>query len=655
MKKTKVIGTVLGLVTAVSVAQAEYSFTYGGKSYRDFEGVIDGTLKVSVVRGADKDFAEREYTVWFENVSQKPSAELKDVVAYEGVLAGDRGIVRGILGDHDNFYKPYEHDLAKAPLGFENLSGRATHVTFPYFDVVHGGNGTRLALGWAGTWRADFAAAEDGVRVKLVSCPGLRGSLLPGEKIRTGQVVLLDYPGREEHVGVNRWRRWFMRNVLPKADAKGTPLRPFTTYGFMADTGLPNSDGSISETYYTFPRTFARLKHEGMLPDFRWLDAGWYADPAGRTVPKDWWCTVGSWEPDPVKWPKGTLREATDAGRAAGMKTLCWFEPERVTHVDDLVKNYGYRREWGLKGKHWVTTNNLGDPDCLAWTLGRIVKMMEENGIDFYREDNNNSDLQGAWRVADADAAEKHGVGRTGFCENLHIQGHYALWDGIIDFCRKNGKCTFVDSCASGGGRNDIESLRRGFPLMRSDYDRTTSGMRLSQTWGFCKWVPYHGSSTKETKGQLDGMLGKAPDAYVTRASLLPVWNWSAAVTVDPTCDLDGYRRNIAIWKGVSELLTEDYYTLSPWSAPEDGSQWMAFAYHDPRTDEAIALVFRRETAANDTFVLRLPFLADEKTYIVTDDDRPDAVWRLTGAALRAGFEVKLANPRTSALFRIVL
>lgn len=68
-------------------AQAEYSFTYGGKSYRDFEGVIDGTLKVSVVRGADKDFAEREYTVWFENVSQKPSAELKDVVAYEGVLA----------------------------------------------------------------------------------------------------------------------------------------------------------------------------------------------------------------------------------------------------------------------------------------------------------------------------------------------------------------------------------------------------------------------------------------------------------------------------------------------------------------------------------------------------------------------------------------
>ena len=30
-------------------AFADYSFTYGGKTYRDFEGVIDGTLKVSVV------------------------------------------------------------------------------------------------------------------------------------------------------------------------------------------------------------------------------------------------------------------------------------------------------------------------------------------------------------------------------------------------------------------------------------------------------------------------------------------------------------------------------------------------------------------------------------------------------------------------------
>ena len=637
-----------------SGAFAAYSFSYGGKTYRDFEGVIDGTLKVSVVRGADETFAEREYTVWFENVSTKPSAELKDVVAYEGVLSGDRPLVRGILGDHDNFYKPYEHDLAKSPLDFENRSGRATHVTFPYFDVVHGENGTRLALGWAGTWRAEFSAGDDGVRVKLVSCPGFKGVLLPGERIRTGQVVRLDYPGRDESVGVNRWRAWFLKDVLPKADASGAPLKPFTTFGFMGDTGLPNSDGSISETYFTFPRTFAKLRHEGLLPDFRWLDAGWYADPAGKTVPSDWWGTVGSWEPDPVKWPKGTLRGTTDAGRAAGMKTLCWFEPERVTHVDDLVTNYGYRAEWSVDC-NWpktARTNNLGDPDCLAWTLGRIVKMMEENGIDFYREDNNSNQGE-SWQAVDAAETKKYGVPRVGFCENKFIQGHYALWDGILDHCRRHGKCTFVDSCASGGGRNDIESMRRGFPLMRSDYDRTTSGMRLSQTWGFCKWIPFHGSATKETKKQLEGMKGKAPDLYVTRASLLPIWNWGAKVTHDPDCDLAGYRRNIELWKDVKDLLLKDYYTLSPWSGPEDGSQWMALAYHDPIRDEAIALAFRREAATNDTFLLRLPFANPGTTYAVTDDDRPGASREMSGAALRAGFEVKLDKPRASALFRL--
>lgn len=153
----------------------------------------------------------------------------------------------------------------------------------------------------------------------------------------------------------------------------------------------------------------------------------------------------------------------------------------------------------------------------------------------------------------------------------------------------------------------------------------------------------------------LDCMSGKAPDAYVTRASLLPIWNWIAAVTVDPTCDIDGYRRNLALWKGVNGLLTKDYYTLSPWSSPTDESQWMALAYHDPETDEAIALAFRREAATNDTFVLRLPFATAGKTYVVTDDDRPDAARTMTGAALREGFEVKLANPRSSALFRIAV
>ena len=50
-----------------------------------------------------------------------------------------------------------------------------------------------------------------------------------------------------------------------------------------------------------------------------------------------------------------------------------------------------------------------------------------------------------------------------------------------------NGKYTYVDSCASGGGRNDLESMRRGVPFLRSDSDRTTAAIRLAMTSSFSK------------------------------------------------------------------------------------------------------------------------------------------------------------------------
>ena len=50
--------------------------------------------------------------------------------------------------------------------------------------------------------------------------------------------------------------------------------------------------------------------------------------------------------------------------------------------------------------------------------------------------------------------------------ENLHVQGYLAYWDAL----RRRHPGMLIDSCASGGRRNDIETLRRAVPLLRSDY-----------------------------------------------------------------------------------------------------------------------------------------------------------------------------------------
>ena len=616
----------------------------------------DKELEVTYVVKYCAEFGESEYTVWFENKGDKPSGVLSDVITFAHDFKGEKPELRGNLGDHDNFYAAYDKDLEKEDVHFISTNGRSTHIVFPYFDLVHGNGGTMIALGWAGTWETTFAARDGVTNLTAKTCIDLNTVLLPGEKVRTGLVVLLPYKGRDYFNATNLWREWFMKYNVPKMDKAGTPMHPFSTVGFAGDTGLPNSDGSISERYFTWKPTLDRLVKENVLADFRWFDAGWYYDPAGRTVETDWWGTVGSWELDRVKWPYYSFRMSNEACQKLGMKVFVWFEPERVTNVDDLVKNYGYKKEWGV-GDLPVITNNIGDDECLAWTLNRITRMMHENAVDLYREDNN-SDPVRAWQILDdRDMNDKnspsYGLPRHGINENKCICGHYKLWDGIIDFCAKNGKCTFVDSCASGGGRNDIESMRRGVPMMRSDYDRTSSSMRLSQTETFCKWIPFHGSTTKEVANQLDIQTNEGTSPYVSRASLLPIYNYGEGFNHNKNLDYDLLRRNIAEWRSINHLLVKDMYVLTPWRHNEDRKNWTAIAYDDPKIGDSLLLVFRQEEAPEDSFTVKLPFAEDECKYELTNADT-GKVTRRTGKTLRTkGIEIKLSQPKSSAFIRI--
>ena len=612
---------------------------------------IDGRLRVRVETRYAAEYGQCEYTVWFENTGKEPTGVLSDVYALDTVFEGRDPVLRGCMGDHDNWYSAYEHDLTKGDKYFMSLGGRATHIVFPYFDLCHGNGGTMIALGWAGTWEALFSAGDNVTHIRAKTDVSLNAVLLPGESVRTGLVVFLPYKGRNYADATNLWRSWFMKYNLPKADGKGTPLSPFSTSCFASDTGLPNSDGSISERSFTWKPTLDKLIAEDVKPDFRWFDAGWYYDADNKTVEADWWGTVGTWELDRQKWPDDSFLQSNEACHKAGMKVLVWFEPERVCNVPALCRNYGYKEEWSIGDGH-VRTNDLGNPDCLAWTLGRITKFLGDHGVDMYREDNN-SDPGFAWPYKDGVEAKKYGVPRSGITENKCICGHYALWDGIIEFCRNNGKCTFVDSCASGGGRNDIESMRRGIPLMRSDFDRTTSAMRLSQTSTFCRWIPFHGSSTKDTVGQLDTSIGAGSSPYVVRASFLPIYNYGEEFTHNKELDYDLMRRNYNEWKSVRHLLTKDMYVLTPWRHHDDKTHWVSYAYDDPDINESVLLVFRMEEAKEDKFTVKLPFAESGAKYELKDADS-GKVWTADGEELnKTGLTLTLFEPKSSALFYI--
>jgi len=652
-------GVALGLLTASAVFSDNlpFTFVYDGVAHRGTAGLerlgggeyrLDANVVIRMVYAHDDAFGADEYTVWFENRGRANSAVLEQVVCLDSTLAGARPVVRGILGDHDNLYRPYEKDLAKEPLSYWVRKGRATHGAFPYFDLVHGEGGTMLALGWSGNWKTDFSAADGGLHVVAETNPGFKSVLLPGEKVRTGQVVMLPYEGRDAERAMNRWRRWYLKRILPK-NLDGSDLKPFSSSHWAGDTGLKNLDGSVSERSTTWRRTFDILERERVLTDFRWFDAGWYCEPDKKVDCEDWhW--VGTWTLDWVKWPGTTFADMVAYTRKEGMKTLMWFEPERVSYVEDLAKNFGYDVAWSAP-VDWQILNDIGNPDCYAWTRDRVMKVLDETDVDLFREDFNVPPGDG-WLVFDARKAKATGLARAGITENLAVQAHYRLWDEIIANRRAHGRCPYVDSCASGGGRIDIESMRRGFPLMRSDCDRASVSRRLSQTTALCRWLPFHGSFVKETKDVMDTSAGKGPDKYVFRASLLPICNLYESFSQNRDFDFAMLRDNLAEWRSLAPYTLKDYHLLTPWRSEGDDANWTVIVWDDPDAGTAILLGFRQAKCTEPEYKARFDFMDLKSAYEIVDADT-GAKSVVSGVELRYGLKLRLEQPRSSVLLRL--
>ncbi|MBR0463043.1 MAG: alpha-galactosidase [Clostridia bacterium] len=587
----------------------------------------------------DRRFGASEWTVRFENDGPADVALIENPRAVIDIPGG-RPVLKGIMGDHVNHYRPYALDVEDMPRYFENNTGRATHVTFPYFNLQHDGGGSMLAIGWAGTWRADFrfSPSNRSTRAVLRSVNGLRIRLRPGESVRTALFVRADYLARGEAAAQNYWRRYFIERNLPRADAGGAALAPFSTACLALDTGRPNSDGSISEGYDTWRPSLQKMLDEDVRVDFRWFDAGWYTAPDGSSPTEDWWGTVGTWTLDERKWPGQTFRESTDFARDHGMKTLMWFEPERVTDPVSLERNWGYRREWGIDydrragvpENRRVVSNNIGDPECFRWTVDRIKKTLSDNRVEMYREDNN-SDQAALWRAMDG----AEGPNRRGITDCKFIDAQDRMWDEISACTLSYGGCGFVDSCASGGGRNDLESLRRGVPLLRSDDDRQSTGMRLSMTTAFNLWVPFCGAINREKKGQLDarGTL----DMYVWRASYLAAMNVDAQYVYDPDQDFSMLRRGLREWKKLAPFILQDMYVLTPWHSPEDTSGFTAYSYYDPARREGAILAFRQENCPESELSVTLPYVGDGEICLLTDEDSGEH-------ASQAGLDMRLSG-----------
>ncbi|MBQ3177677.1 MAG: hypothetical protein IJB52_07670, partial [Clostridia bacterium] len=84
----------------------------GVKTTRSYR--LDDCITVTLVTSFYPAYGASEWTVWFANTGAEDSGVLADVES-SLTFTGENPVLRGILGDHENFYSPYSYDLAETP------------------------------------------------------------------------------------------------------------------------------------------------------------------------------------------------------------------------------------------------------------------------------------------------------------------------------------------------------------------------------------------------------------------------------------------------------------------------------------------------------------------------------------------------------------
>lgn len=582
-----------------------FSFVYGGKCSDDLIGNWKHTestkkldknrtqktekyldpktgleMRVEVVHY--NDYPTVEWTVYFRNTSQKDTPILENIQALDTTVTRAKDgefVLHHAIGSpmEETDFKPIADVLEpNAEKRITTSGGRSTNSDLCCFNVeMPGKQGLIVGLGWPGQWASDFVR-DAGFGLRVVAGQELTHLRLhPGEEIRTPLVVLQFWEGEDWVAAQNVWRRWMIAHNMPHPGGKSMRAQ----FGGCGGNPLPYAAQEVG--------LIEGILKDGVKLDHWIIDAGWYVNSGS-------WTDTGTWEVDKKRFPNG-MKEVADCIHGSGGEFIVWFEPERVNGGTWLAENHP---EWILGGKSGGLLN-LGDPKARKWITERVDSILVNEGIDDYRSDYNIDPLD-FWRGNDADD-------RQGITENFYVQGFLAFWDELL----RRHPNMYIDTCASGGRRNDLETLRRAVPLLRSDwavahFDKAGVIGQQCQTYGISYWIPFHGT------GAPNG------DPYLMRSAYAPAYRIGYD-TADPKRDVKMLRQAVGEIRQIDPYLLGDYYPLTPYSVEKN--VWIAWQYNSPEKGGGVVQAFRRDESSVVSTKLKLRGLDPGVDYQVTNLD----------------------------------
>ncbi len=606
------------LVDGASFAEDIKNWTVETEKTDDTDVKTDWTLTytkdgnpitVTVYATLYKEYAIIEWTVWLTNTGSEKTGQITELNALKDTFAEDfaQSEIRlttfeGSHESNDSFRAQtmlLEVDKSKSTNG---TSGKPSVTWAPYMNLQWsneeaewGKEGVFISNGWSGQWATKVENTGEGV-VVTAKQERLDTYLAPGESIRSPLITMLFWE-KDLMRSQNLWRRWVYTVAMPQPD--GEPIPPMMHGNTAAETGLTVWADTENQL-----EAIDRWMNYGLDIDAWQMDAGWY-DMANNSTD---WVDTGSWTPS-IKRFNGTLKPIADRLDEYDLDFILWFEPERLTtnsYIFNEFKGTDYYME-ALAGWHCF---NFANDEAAAWLTNYICNTIDANGVDIYRQDcnlNDGASLMSYWKEYEED-------GKMGYLENRYIINYLKYFDEILEHTG-----TFIDNCASGGKRLDLESTKRSVALWRDDkcYDPT---LTQCQSWGINFFMPYSGQGTLSS------------DPYVFRSNMMQ-YTGMAYNQIDHLNDEDveDCKKVIVEHKAYADYLTKDYYPLTPFDETE--YCWMAWQYNDPETSSGLVQAFKRVGSDVGEQTYRLSGLDAKTKYVITDIDTNETV-EMTGKEL---------------------
>ena len=575
-------------------------------------------------------FGSIDWVLHVENNGRTDSKPLRALQAIDlGLRYGKSGqfvmnYVEGSQITKDDFQPrqlilPAGKPMVMSPEGGRSSQGKYT----PFFCITSPqGGGVMLSIGWTGNWQASVCA-QSGNEVSLKAGQKRFDLYLhPSEQIRTPRVNIMFWQGADYLAGTNQFRRLVLAHNSRRIDGKVAQY-PFST-GFNYHEPQPMQEYSCLTQQYAIAMVNRNYRFD-IRPDVFWLDAGWHQDAGDYQHGRNWANTTGNWTVDSARFG-GTLRPIANAIHRHGAKFMVWFEPERVVVGTQWAVEHN---KWMLhkpQGGDWLLFN-LADPKACEWLCQYYGKMIEDNGIDYYRQDCN-IEPEPYWEAADE-------PNRAGITEIRYIEGLYRFWDYLL----QRFPHLLIDNCASGGRRIDWETTGRSAPLWQSDYYHyyATEGLQ-TQNYGLNLFLPFHGTGVATN------------DAYAARSSYSSAMICHWKLTTKQT-NLEVVHRSINEYLSVKPYYTADYYPLTGVDSTTAANRWLAYQLNRTSDGTGVILAFRRPESTDSTVTVRLHGLKKGAQYELVNADT-GAKTTHTANTLANGLQLKLSQPRSSLLIR---